>query len=63
MTAKTSCLGPCGLAPVLQVWPEGTMYGGVDEGAVDRIIDNHLLGGGIVEALAYAPTGAKQRLR
>jgi (2Fe-2S) ferredoxin len=63
MTAKTTCLGPCGLAPVLQVWPEGTIYGGVDEGAVDRIIDGHLLRGEIVEPLAYAPTGAKQRLR
>lgn len=63
MTAKSSCLGPCGLAPVLQVWPEGTMYGGVDEVAVDRIIDSHLLRGEIVDSLAYAPTGAKQRLR
>lgn len=63
MTAKSSCLGPCGLAPVLQVWPEGTMYGGVDELAVDRIIDGHLLRGEIVDSLAYAPTGAKQRLR
>lgn len=63
MTAKSSCLGPCGLAPVLQVWPEGTMYGGVDEVAVDRIIDRHLLRGEIVDSLAYAPSGVKQRLR
>ena len=63
MSAKTSCLGPCSLAPVLQVWPEGTLYGGVDEAGVDRIIDRHLLGGEIVEDLAYLPTGSKQRLR
>jgi (2Fe-2S) ferredoxin len=63
MSAKTSCLGPCSLAPVLQVWPEGTMYGGVVEGDVDRIVQDHLLGGRIVEALAYHPTGVKQRLR
>ncbi|MBS0548221.1 MAG: NAD(P)H-dependent oxidoreductase subunit E [Proteobacteria bacterium] len=63
MSAKTSCLGPCSLAPVLQVWPEGTLYGGVDEAGIDRIIDRHLLAGEIVEALAYHPTGAKQRLR
>jgi (2Fe-2S) ferredoxin len=49
--------GPCSLAPVLQVWPEGTLYGGVDEAGVDRIVQDHLLGGGIVEALAYHPTG------
>lgn len=63
MSAKTSCLGPCSLAPVLQVWPEGTYYGGVDEVGVDRIIERHLLNGETVDDLAYLPTGAKQRLR
>jgi (2Fe-2S) ferredoxin len=63
MSARTSCLGPCALAPVLQVWPEGTMYGGVDEAGVDRIIQTHLLGGEVVEDLVYRPTGTKQRLR
>jgi (2Fe-2S) ferredoxin len=55
MTAKSTCLGPCNLAPVLQVFPEGT--------GIDTIIDEHLLGGRIVAALAYAPTGRKQALR
>lgn len=63
MSARTSCLGPCSLAPVLQVWPEGTLYGGVDEGAADRIIHNHLMAGEVVGELAYRPTGTKQRLR
>ena len=63
MSAKASCLGPCSLAPVLQVWPEGTYYGGVDEAGVDRIVESHLLRGEIVEDLAYLPTGTKQRLR
>lgn len=63
MTAKATCLGPCNLAPVLQVFPEGTYYGGVTENAVDRIAEEHLLGGRIVEDFAYQPTGRKQRLR
>lgn len=63
MSAKTSCLGPCSLAPVLQVWPEGTCYGGVDEAGIDRIIESHLLRGEVVDDLAYLPTGARQRLR
>lgn len=63
MTAKSTCLGPCSLAPVLQVFPEGTYYGGVTEYAVDRIITEHLLAGQIVEDFAYHPTGRKQRLR
>lgn len=63
MTAKSTCLGPCNLAPVLQVFPEGTYYGGVTEGAVDRIVAEHLLGGRVVDDFAYHPTGRKQRLR
>jgi (2Fe-2S) ferredoxin len=63
MTAKSTCLGPCNLAPVLQVFPEGTYYGGVTETGIDRIIDDHLLGGRVVAALAYEPTGRKQSLR
>lgn len=63
MTAKSTCLGPCNLAPVLQVFPEGTYYGGVTEAAVDRIVEEHLLGGHVVSDFAYAPTGRKQRLR
>jgi (2Fe-2S) ferredoxin len=61
--AKASCLGPCALGPVVQVWPEGTYYGGVDEAAADRIIRGHLLGGKVVEDIAYHPTDAKQTLR
>ncbi|MGY6708466.1 MAG: (2Fe-2S) ferredoxin domain-containing protein [Rhizobiaceae bacterium] len=63
MTAKSTCLGPCSLAPVLQVFPEGTYYGGVTEAAVDAIVEEHLLGGKIVDDFAYRPTGRKQRLR
>lgn len=63
MSAKTSCLGPCNLAPVVQVYPEGVYYGGVDEAGIDRIIAEHLVGGQVVEDLAYAPGPGKQRLR
>ncbi len=63
MTAKTSCLGPCNLAPVIQVFPDGTYYGGVNEAGVDQIIASHLLQGVVVDNLAYAPGPGKQRLR
>ena len=62
-SAKASCLGPCALGPVVQVYPEGTFYGGVDEAGIDRIIHEHLLAGRVVEDLAYHPAEAKQRLR
>lgn len=63
MSARTSCLGPCNLAPVVQVFPEGTWYGGVDEKGVDRIISEHLLQGRPVPGLAYAVVPEKQVLR
>lgn len=63
MTAMSTCLGPCSLAPVLQVFPEGTYYGGVTEAAIDRIAGEHLRDGHVVEAFAYHPTGKKQTLR
>ncbi|MBB6355227.1 (2Fe-2S) ferredoxin domain-containing protein [Aminobacter aganoensis] len=63
MSCKSTCLGPCNLAPVIQVYPEGTYYGGVTEAAIDRIVAEHLLGGRVVEAFAYEPTGRKQTLR
>jgi hypothetical protein len=42
---------------------EGTLYGGVDETGINRIVQSHLLNGEPVADLAYAPTGAKQKLR
>jgi (2Fe-2S) ferredoxin len=63
MSCKTSGLGPCELAPVVQVFPEATYYGGVDEAAVDRIVAEHLQGGRVVADFAYTPTGKKQSLR
>ncbi len=63
LACTTSCLGPCSLAPVLQVWPEGQVYGGVDEAGVGRIVQEHLLEGRVVADLAFAPNGRKQRLR
>lgn len=62
MTARTTCLGPCALAPVLQVWPDGTWYGGVTETALERIVDEHLRAARPVAEFSYTPTGRKQRL-
>src|SRR5690606_20154394 len=63
MAARTSCLGPCNLAPVVQIYPEGTFYGGVDEAGLDRIAEEHLVDGRVVDDLAYRPAPGKQTLR
>lgn len=39
------CVGPCRGGPIVVVWPEGVWYHGVDAKAVDRIIDEHIIGG------------------
>lgn len=63
MSAKASCLGPCNLAPVVQVCPENIYYGGVDEHAIDAIIQSHILNGTVAPDHAYAADGRKQFLR
>ncbi|MFM7347663.1 MAG: NAD(P)H-dependent oxidoreductase subunit E [Tagaea sp.] len=63
MSCRTTCLGPCALAPVMQVWPDGTNYGGLDEAGIDTVLREHVLGGRPVEALRYVPNGQKQSLR
>lgn len=63
MSAKATCLGPCNLAPVVQVWPDGTTYGGVDEAGVDAILEHHILNGEVVEQYAYLADGTKHVLR
>ncbi|MFC4256831.1 CbiX/SirB N-terminal domain-containing protein [Croceibacterium xixiisoli] len=61
--AALVCLGPCNLAPVVQVCPENTYYGGVDEAAVDAIIRDHILQGMVARDYAYPADGRKQVLR
>lgn len=45
------CLDRCDLGPVLVVYPEATWYTYVDKQDLDEIIDQHLVGGKVVERL------------
>jgi len=47
----SGCLGPCDGGANLLVYPEGVMYSGVTKEDVVTIIDEHLLGGNVVERL------------
>ncbi len=42
---RTGCLGPCNVAPVLVVYPEGIYYSGVKPGDVQEIVAEHLVKG------------------
>jgi len=46
---QTSCLGRCQQGPVMLVEPGHTMYVGLNKEKIDRIIDEHLIGGKVVQ--------------
>lgn len=51
LVTQTGCLFPCNHAPVVVVHPDDTWYGSVAPDDVPTIVDDHLLGGQVVEAL------------
>jgi (2Fe-2S) ferredoxin len=46
---QTSCLNRCQQGPVMLVEPGHTMYVNLTKEKIDRIIDEHLIGGKVVE--------------
>ena len=51
----TACgsLGTCGHGPNIVVHPDGTWYSGVNVNDVAEIVEQHLVGGKVVERLAW----------
>ncbi len=46
---QTGCLGRCQQGPVMLVEPGHVMYVGLTKEKIDRIIDEHIIGGNVVE--------------
>ena len=54
MCTGVGCLQVCGGGPIAVVWPDGTWYRNATPENLERILEEHIVGGEVVEELRIA---------
>ena len=49
LRTKADCLRICAEGPILLIWPDGVIYGGVTAERIERIMREHVIGGVPIE--------------
>lgn len=58
LRSKVDCLRICEMGPIAVVQPDGVWYHSVSVDVLDRIIDEHLIGGRPVDEYVFAQSGS-----